>query len=622
MPLQAWWVVQMEAIRNNSWPSMLSLPLETLFILLLLKAACVPLKRWRPRWVLSQGQLLTVYLMLAVSGVMVGFGVLQQLIAWIIFPVGRARPESQWYPLFLSHLPFWSVLTDEESLQALFRGESTFFARRHLRSWAPVALSWSGFYLAFFATMMSLNTILRRRWIEEERLSFPLVQVPLAVVEPTGKLFRSRLMWVGFGLTMLLGFLNGLHTLFPAMPSFFLDLSAANDSLARRWTCFGKHGGTFWPPYGWAVGAAMLMPLDISFSYWFFFWLVKIGEWLTVVWGWDVAPDAPFVYQQAAAALVAIGIYALWSARRHLSSVIAQAIRPGAEMRDAGEPMRYRWALGLLVLSVAFLSVFLSRAGAPWWLVPMFLSLYLSASLALSRLRAELGAPANEVHDADPYRILTQLVTPASFPLKALIVLTMLGWTSRSYGVDPTPFQMEGFKMAERTGLPTPRLVRALFIAVVAGLLVGFFALLVPMYKLGADSSKLQFMGGRLQMFGQLETWMSGLAPAPGYRGFAMGFGLIFTFFLYAMRSRFLWWPFHPVGYVMAPMWFAHHLWLSVFVAWAAKFLLLRYGGLRAYATALPFFLGLILGDCVIGGIWALADLFTGAPTFSVWMAE
>ena len=198
----------------------------------------------------------------------------------------------------------------------------------------------------------------------------------------------------------------------------------------------------------------------------------------------------------------------------------------------------------------------------------------------------------------------------------------MLGWTSRSYGVDPTPFQMEGFKMAERTGLRTPRLVGALFIAVAAGLLVGFLALLIPMYKLGADSSKLQFMGGRLQMFGQLETWMSGLAPAPGYRGFATGFGLIFTFFLYAMRSRFLWWPFHPVGYVMAPMWFTHHLWLSVFVAWAAKFLLLRYGGLRAYATALPFFLGLILGDCVIGGIWALVDFFTSAPTFSVWMAE
>jgi hypothetical protein len=99
-----------------------------------------------------------------------------------------------------------------------------------------------------------------------------------------------------------------------------------------------------------------------------------------------------------------------------------------------------------------------------------------------------------------------------------------------------------------------------------------------------------------------------------------MGGAFIFTFFLYAMRSHFFWWPFHPMGYVLAPMWFTHHLWMSVFVAWTIKALILRYGGLRAYAKALPLFLGLILGDCVIGSIWALLNLLLGIPTFSVWI--
>lgn len=55
-------------------------------------------------------------------------------------------------------------------------------------------------------------------------------------------------------------------------------------------------------------------------------------------------------------------------------------------------------------------------------------------------------------------------------------------------------------------------------------------------------------------------------------------------------------------------------------VGWIIKVLLLRYGGLRAYSTALPIFLGFILGDCVIGGIWSLVNMILGVPTFSVWM--
>jgi hypothetical protein len=620
MPAQAFWIVQMEVIRSNTWPSMLSLPLETLFIVLLLIAVNALLRRRKPHWVLSQGELLTIYLMLAISGVIVGFGLLQQVISWVIAPVGRARPENQWDQLFWTYLPDWLVLKDKEDLRLLFDGGSSFLTADHLREWAPVALSWSAFFIAFFTVIISLNVLLRRRWIEEERLTFPLVQVPLAITEPTGRVFRSRLMWLGFGLAVSLGFLNGLHTLFPNLPSFQPDLSAANEALGRRWSCFQQHGGTFWPPYLWAIGVSVLMPLDVSFSYWFFFWLVKLEQWLTLLSGWDVAPDAPFVYQQAASALVAIGIYALWSARRHLLRVVSQAVRPGMEMGDSGEPLRYRWALGLLVVSVGFLCVFVSRAGAPAWLVPTYLGLYLSASLALSRIRAELGAPANEIHDAGPHQVLTQILTPASFPVGALTALTLLGWTSRSYGIDPTPFQMEGFKMAERTGLRTRGLVGATFIAVVAGLVIGYAALLVPLYRLGAESSKLQFNNSGVIAFTELQTWLTGVARAPGYRSLAMGWGALFTFFLYAMRGRFLWWPFHPVGYVMAPMWFTHHLWLSVFIAWLTKLLLLRYGGMRTYAATLPFFFGLILGDCAIGSVWALVNLIFQVPTYSVWM--
>jgi len=156
-------------------------------------------------------------------------------------------------------------------------------------------------------------------------------------------------------------------------------------------------------------------------------------------------------------------------------------------------------------------------------------------------------------------------------------------------------------------------------VAVVAGLVIAYLALLIPLYSLGADSAKVAGFWPT-EAYAALITWTTGVAPAPLQRGSAMGVAFLFTFFLYAMRSRFFWWPFHPMGYVLAPMWFTHHLWISVFVAWTIKTLILRYTGLRGYARALPFFLGLILGDCVIGSIWALLNLLFGIPTFSVWI--
>ncbi len=619
MPFQSWWIVQMEVIRYNVWPTMLSLPLHTVFILLVLVGLNALIKWRAPKRALYHGELLTIYIMLAISGVFAGYGLVQALVGWIIAPIGRATAGYDWELLFQDVLPAWLVVTSEQTLTSFYEGESTLLAAKHLLDWGRPALAWGAFMLAFFAAMLSLNVLLRRRWIEEERLTFPLVQVPVAMVEPSGSLFRSRLLWVGFAMAVVLGSVNGLHTLFPAIPSLQPDMSSLNENLGGRWDCFLKSGGTFWPPYWWAVGIGFLMPVDIAFSYWFFFWAVKMEELMTALWGWDIAPDAPFTHQQSASALLAVGIFVLWSGRSHLARAIRQALRPSLARSDGEEPLRYRWALGLLLFSVAGMAAFVRLAGAPVWIVFMYLGLYLVASLALSRLRAELGAPQTEVYAAGPHTLLTQLVTPASFPFRGLAILTLFGWTSKAYGMDATPLQMEGFKMVQAARVPVRGLVAAMFVAAVAGLVMGYLALLMPLYSLGADSAKVGFEGPT-EAYASLITWTTGVAPAPLHRGSAMGAAFLFTFFLYAMRSRFFWWPFHPMGYVLAPMWFTHHLWMSVFVAWTIKTLILRYAGLRGYARALPFFLGLILGDCVIGSVWALLNLLFGIPTFSVWI--
>jgi len=77
---------------------------------------------------------------------------------------------------------------------------------------------------------------------------------------------------------------------------------------------------------------------------------------------------------------------------------------------------------------------------------------------------------------------------------------------------------------------------------------------------------------------------------------------------LSVVRMRFIWFPLHPVGLIVSSSWGMNPFWFSIFLSWAVKFFLLRYGGLRLYRKGIPLFLGFILGEfiadsgvCIIG---------------------
>ena len=72
------------------------------------------------------------------------------------------------------------------------------------------------------------------------------------------------------------------------------------------------------------------------------------------------------------------------------------------------------------------------------------------------------------------------------------------------------------------------------------------------------------------------------------------------------MRQYFLWWKLHPAGYAISNSLDINHFWFSILVGFFLKHLLIRYGGIKKYQQAQPFFLGLILGEYTIGSIWTI----------------
>ena len=81
----------------------------------------------------------------------------------------------------------------------------------------------------------------------------------------------------------------------------------------------------------------------------------------------------------------------------------------------------------------------------------------------------------------------------------------------------------------------------------------------------------------------------------------AVGVGLVGTVLLMVLKMRFYAWPLHPVAFPIASAWVMDDAMPAVFVAWLVKALITRFGGLRLYRQSLPFFLGMLLGEAVIG---------------------
>ena len=108
-------------------------------------------------------------------------------------------------------------------------------------------------------------------------------------------------------------------------------------------------------------------------------------------------------------------------------------------------------------------------------------------------------------------------------------------------------------------------------------------------YQVGASTGKVTgrdpFRPRDLEPDGALVDRAQEAEPLSKW--FALG-GLGFSLFLTAMRARYTWWAFHPVGLAVSSSWAMRYMWLSLFIAWLCKVAILRAGGLSLYRRALP----------------------------------
>jgi hypothetical protein len=616
IPLNCYWIIQMERVRQGPYVTSISLFANVVFLLLLFLIGNAALRRVRPGLVLRRGELLLLYVMLSVASGFCGMDMIQVLMQIIAFPFYFANEQNRWESHFFHLLPTWLTVRDPAAITPFFRGQSTLYTPAHLAAWLLPTLAWTAFGTLLMFVLMCVNVLARKQWVDRERLTFPVVQLPLVMIDQPGTLFRSRLMWGGFAIAFGINLLNGLAFLFPALPAIQVtqtDISPLVPS--KPWSAIGWTPIAFYP---FAIGLGFLLPVDLLFSCWFFYLYWKLQLVISNAMAWDVTPRFPFVPEQVFGAVIAIAASLLWASRGTFREIARAAARGKTDAREA---ISYRAALlGLGLGMLALIGFAVAGGMAPHWAI-LFFTAYLLICLVITRIRAELGPPVHDFHLIGPDRMMIVGFGSRAFGGGDLGMIALFWWFNRAYRGHPQPHALEGLKMADRTGTRHREVLLGVMLAAALGVFASIWAFVHLGYQLGTAAKFWSGHGYGWDIYNRLNQWTT--APEPGEQPavLAMGFGAAGALLLSAMRARFFGWPFHPIGYAISGSWSMNLVWLPLFIAWVAKLVTLRYGGLRLYRQFLPFFLGLILGDVTMGTLWSLIGILIGTPTYNFWGA-
>jgi len=621
IPPNALWLQSMELVWDSGQPTMLSLFFNAVFTVLVVAVVNLALRRLFPRWALSSGELVIVYAMVSLGSAIGGHDFLQVLA--LMIPACRyfATPENRWEELFADQLSSPLLVSDANAVRDFWEGKTHLYSWQALQPWlTPVGL-WGAFTVVLLTVMLCINVLVWRRWSDQERLQYPLMEIPFQVTKPGLQIMGHGLMgngffWLGCAVAASLDLLNGLAHLYPGLPSIKLTAQDLRPYLKTYpWRAMGYTTVSVYP---FAIGLGYLMPQDFLFSCWFFYWFWKAELIAGYLLGRNYVAF-PYVSEQTFGAYIGIALFACWTGRKYLMRLLGDVRagrRPPDEDRQAAP---YRVTLMALTAGITLLLLFATQLlGVTLPAAAYYLGAYLLVSLAISRMRAEFGLP---VHDffTGPLAMAVGIGGTGVFSRRNLVRLSLFWWLERIQRSHPMPHQIEGLSLGERRGVAGPGMLAALVVAIVVGTAAGFWSMIHLGYTHGFAfmPTDAPYLGNAA--FTRPQSWTHMGKPPDMMRLVGLMVGAACTVGLMLMRQRHVWWPFHPVGYAASSMWFIGLLWVPLFLAWVVKGLVIRYGGHKLYMRLAPMFVGLVLGEFVVGGMWGLIGTIGRHTTYRFW---
>lgn len=640
-----------------------------LFFLVFVFLVNGPLSKWFPRLALSGGELAVAMGMVLVSCSLPSSGLMRYLPTLLVNITYQGGLQASYgHLLDQMHLPAWMFPAVHGS-DAFSRGHEqvitgyvgriatapdTFLAHWRAVPWAAwlaPAISWGIFLAGLYGAVICLAVIVRRQWVENERLPFPLVTVYASLIEPPepgralNRLFRSRSFWIATGSVFFLHAVNALHVYLPKnVPEIPLSYNLSNVFANEPWSnlaWFIKISTI----YFCVVGIAYFIQTSVAFSLWFFVLLVQGANLLLSQYQTQITPGMQT--DQMFGGVLAFTIMALWIGRAQWALVLRHMLarrRPG-DAQDIYLPYALAgW--GLLVacgVMVAWLMMAGMTVAGAFVLVGMLLMLM----MVIAKIVAETGLPfaqLTSLSTSRPWQLLSSMAPGMARTTDRNFFLTSLIGTSLAYDLRETSsvYVTHALRLVGHgatgggnasqintgdasiggTGTGGRRrwgVIVALALAMLVGYGVSGASTLFCEYRYASTLS--QYPTTPLNPFATwaaqglvLDRSVNYAAPAPALNEqhshaehLLLGAGI--TAALAILRLRFAAWPLHPVGYLLVYSYPMSSIWFSLMIGWLAKMLTLRLGGLRGFNAARPLFLGLIIGEAAAAAFWLVISL-------------
>ncbi|HUU54148.1 MAG TPA: DUF6785 family protein [Armatimonadota bacterium] len=607
--------------------SLLNSPVFVLFLLVLINSVLIRL--W-PGRSFTRAELLVVYGMLIVSVGLAMQGGLPYIVSATTFPFYMATPENGWEHMMWPHIPLFLRLTNPEYVTWFWEGAPK-GSGIPWGVWLTPLLAWGGFTVALMAGMFSLAALMRKDWIERQRLAFPLVDVPLAVTgdDPRPSLrssiLNNRVFWLGFAIPAFFVCLQFFHRLYPSVPSpqlYAIEVGRYFAGKGLPWSVLSGDDGLKISIIFPVIGITCLLPAEVSLSLWLFYVLFRVQQLVWASFGIAEQGGAAstainpqtFISFQEAGGFLAITGAALYQSRKAFRTAWSSLTGRTRESPDAYAPMAGRWALLIFLLANASMFWFADRSGMSWWSFGAIMLVFYAVLVGASRLVAAGGVM---FVDTGFFPRSVVLRTLGALPVGAPSLM-MYTYLSVIYMYDPMnlamPQMMNSFKLVHSARLRGRAFTWAALVAIVAIVTFGLPALLRMLHTYGASSlGYWPFTDYPEWGFGELDATFRTPEPADNWLRLALVLGACFTVLLVWLHTQFVWWPLSPIGFIVASSYETNRsLWVNCFIAWALTTMVRRYGGLNLFRSFRPAFLGLVLGQYLPQGFFAIISSIFG----------
>lgn len=544
---------------------------------------------------LKTEELVIIFGMMAVSCAIPTWGFSLNLIPLLpgVYYYADKSWEENFIPYINKKITVWDKNAVEWFFEGLPKGKSIPW-----NCWITPLSLW--FLLIFSVYLLSILIVyfLSKRWIEEERLLYPLMTPPTELSKkedsfPT--IMKNKLFYAGILIPFILLGLYSLSVYFPSFPKIYL---------AKTYYIFRRTVGINIRIAFEVIGLIYFVPLDVSFSLWFFYLLLTIQKGIFNIVGIGKVTPEPWAFSgieagyECMGAMFSMVLIMLWQERNYLKNVLGD-----------------RKNLGYTIVSIIclFIIVFwLKFAGLKFIHAFIFTIFAFLTFIGLTRVVCQSGTPYAR-SGVVPAGMLINIFGSERIGNNGL---TSLGFTS-PWACDLRTLVMTSsanfFALGERFKINFKKIIISSVIAVIIGIFASFISIIMIAYKYGG----INLGGWQFTNYVPYTiNWVKEYILHPyNFGKYEFSFFLIGAFLyiiLNFLRLRFIGFPIHPIGLTIAATIPIYFIWFSIFIGWLLKFLILKYGGQKLYKTLQVLFIGIIIGAFLTAGIWMIIDFITG----------